>query len=116
MFYDLWAAMFVIFSVHVFTCVEGWMIENAEFYRIFVHYQYADCFKAQYEPNMHTKRSCYTENSTLLSQASYICHCIVKAKKRTMQCHCTAVQAPHQVAACVTECRQPSREEHRCRD
>ena len=32
------------------------MVENAEFYDIFVHYQYADCATAQYEPNMHTKR------------------------------------------------------------
>ena len=48
--------MLGIFFVHVCGCVEGWMVENAEFYDIFVHYQYADCATAQYEPNMHTKR------------------------------------------------------------
>ena len=46
----------VIVFVHVCACVEGLMVENAEFYGIFVHYQYADCAKAQCEPNMHTKR------------------------------------------------------------
>ena len=55
MFYDLWAAYAWDFF-HVCGCVEGWMVENAEFYDIFVHYQYADCATAQYEPNMHTKR------------------------------------------------------------
>ena len=53
-FYGL--PMFVIFSVYVCACVEGCMVENAEFYDIFVYYQYADCAKAQHEPNMHTKR------------------------------------------------------------
>ena len=48
--------MLVIFFVHVCAYVEGWMVENADFYYTFVHYQYADCSKAQYEPNTHTKR------------------------------------------------------------
>ena len=52
--------MFVIFFVHVCACVKSWMVENAEFYDIVVHYQYAECAKAQYGPNMHTKAPCYT--------------------------------------------------------
>ena len=40
--------MLVIFFVHLCACVEGWMVENAEFYDIFVFYQYADCAKVQY--------------------------------------------------------------------
>ena len=35
--------MLVIFFVHVGACVEGWMVEKAEFYDIVVHYQYTDC-------------------------------------------------------------------------
>ena len=33
------------------------MVENAEFCDIFVHFQYADCAKAQYEPIMHMEGS-----------------------------------------------------------
>ena len=33
------------------------MVENAEFYDIFVHYQYAECAKARYGPTMHAERS-----------------------------------------------------------
>ena len=58
MFHDLWAAYVCnFFFVHVCACVKGWMVENAEFYDVFVHYQYDECPKAQYGPNMHTKRS-----------------------------------------------------------
>ena len=56
MTYVLWAAYVCDFSVYVCACVEGCMVENAEFYDIFVYYQYADCAKAQHEPNMHIKR------------------------------------------------------------
>ena len=104
----------LIFFVQVCACLEGWMVENEEFCDILVHYQYAEY--DQYEPSMHRNAPCCTKHQTLLSQATYI---MASSEPRSAQCmkheYILAVQAPHQVAACVAEFRKPSQVEHRNR-
>ena len=95
------------------------MVENAEFCDISVHFQYADRAKAKYEPNMHTRRSMLHKTLDAAGPSEVGIYVTASSEPQSAQCmkyeYILAVQVPHQVAACVAECCQPSRKEHRYR-
>ena len=91
--------MLVMFFVHACACVEGWMVENAEFYGIFVHYQYSDCAKAHHEPNMHTKRPMLHRTLNTAEPSDAYLYFTASSEPRSAQCmkydYILAVEATH---------------------
>ena len=55
--------IFVTYFVAECACEEGWVVEKAEFDDLFVHYQFTNCDKSQYDNNIVYETMHATQNT-----------------------------------------------------